>query len=249
MRGVHITTRVQAFDKHDAQRAGVQVNTFGDSGYAANYGLATTTNIWMERDLGDGWTAAYRFVLDPRGALVVAELRIYPREKGWSEGEWSGTIVGIHAHTVPPGGLSTTIARRAKVAEHLADAQRVVNWAEVKTALARRHGLTRPDDPYGPTALWGQLGVQRQVLRSRNGALARYARAAQVYVEAIAARDRTPLATVARRLRVPYATARNMIREARQRDLLLPKQATRGRADGRLTDLARQILKKKTRRT
>jgi hypothetical protein len=259
---LQLETRTAVVDLRDADRAGVQADALAEvrpSGEvvafrrAADYGLLALKNVWKVTRLDRDWMAAYRYVVQA-GTLVVGEVRIYPRETPptpgrawWSPGEWSGTLTG-HSAAVPAGGLTSRTARLgALIRARLVDAQRVVRWARGEVEMARQAGLTRSADPFGEDGMWGEWGLKedgRPALDPR-GRFGRQAEAAREYVAAIQRGDRAVLVAVQRRLKVNYATARDLIHQARANDLLLPKRATVGRAEGYLTDRAQELLRKR----
>lgn len=81
----------------------------------AKFWAETLVNtLWFEKTLFPGWTLALR-LLGQQGRIVVAEARVFPAEADRSDpGEWSGCLLG-HRATVPEGGLTTTIVRKAKL--------------------------------------------------------------------------------------------------------------------------------------
>ena len=184
------------------------------------------------------------------GALVVGEVRIFPRETAAAPlayGEWAGTVKGYTA-AVPPGGLTTRIARLgASIGARLVDAQRDVAFARSEAKMARLKGLTRNHDPFSDHGLWGQIGVAEPERLSaspgrRQTVLRRQARAARIYVEAIQAKEHAPVRAVAQRLKVAQSAARDLVHQARVNGLLAPRQAKQGRAAGYLTTQAQQLL-------
>lgn len=242
---LQIIRKVSIVDRWDAKRAGVPVNELHPD-QPTRLGQALVDNVWMVHPLNAEWAAAYRFVVHGRD-LVPAEMRIYPREPGWDEGEWSGTVAGYRA-AVPAGGLTAAIARQgADFGDRMLERHDIIKWMAVgEIKMARAAGLHR-NDLFGEDGLWGELGIRDVPRRTKTphrriAAHVRYARRAAVYVAAIQSGDTAPLRTVARRFRITRAAARDIIKQARANDLLLPKRPRAGRAEGELTAYARELL-------
>src|SRR4051794_31607483 len=99
-------------------------------------------DLWVEVPIDDAWLAAFR-LFDRDGALVVGEMRVYPREpeEGSKEssayfatgerpaGSWSAEMLGSKA-PVPAGGLSARVARRASFTAALEAAPRLLRQLE-----------------------------------------------------------------------------------------------------------------------
>jgi hypothetical protein len=194
-----------------------------------------TTNVWYEVPLSEEWRAALRLV-EQAGALRIGELRIFPADADRAPGaigEWSAEALGYRAR-VPDGGLPANLVHGLRLGAHFTEAQRVLATSAVRNPHV--------------ADLWKRLGLTADRLTTApqraDAVLRRYARAADVYVQAIK-RDVPPLPAVARALKVEYAMARDIIHQARQRDILLPKRGTRGKAEGYLSPRAIQILESK----
>jgi hypothetical protein len=187
-------------------------------------------NQWVSVPLDAHWVAAYRITVQD-GAVVVGEVRVFPREEDrWSlPGTWSAEVLGIKA-PVPRGGITSRLLRRVRVGAHhrIADAvlRRDADWVPMPLALERQRppGAGRPRKP----DLW-------------------YARLAQAYARALHAGSARPILDVARAKHLPPARVRDAIYRARGRGLLsraqLPGQeGQQGQKGGRLTPKALALL-------
>ena len=122
--GPHIEGKATLADFDDLRRAGLPETPANPNQGACS---AWVDNAWVVRHLNDGWTAAYRLVIQD-GAFVVGELRIYPTEpvatggRRYSPGDWSGIWRGLDA-TVPRAGLTTTLAREGAQDEAVDDGE------------------------------------------------------------------------------------------------------------------------------
>src|SRR5206468_7813862 len=78
--------------------------------------LQTVYEVWVEAAVNDQWMAAYRLVPGQHREPVIAELRIFPRERmnGRPPGRWSAAVLGIEAN-VPEGGISADLVRRVRI--------------------------------------------------------------------------------------------------------------------------------------
>ena len=181
-------------------------------------------NLWLQEPLGADWMVAYRLSLD-RGAPIVSEVRVFPRESGNPVGEWSAAILGSRAH-VPSGGLTTKLVRCVRTGAPSRFA------AQIFEALART-------PPEAPDAQVGPRVTRRGRRSSRP--VAWYAELAETYVQAVRRGDRAPARTVADRYLLSRAQARVELHRARKRGLLTEvwKSGVRG---GALTPLARRML-------
>lgn len=87
-------------------------------------GLETNTadvveSSWIENDIGDGWTAAYR-IAEEHGQPVIAEVRVFPTERnGARPGTWNADIDAASL-VIPPGGLRTRKIREVSPEKALA---------------------------------------------------------------------------------------------------------------------------------
>lgn len=102
-----------------------------------------TREAWIEARLSPEWTAAYRLALQD-GALVVAELRIYPRQDDAALplGEWRGMTSGLQA-SVPSGGLTSGIIKAATIGQHVRHAREPLE--KLAQALKGRGRVTSVD--------------------------------------------------------------------------------------------------------
>jgi hypothetical protein len=100
-----------------------------------------------------------------------------------------------------------------------------------------------------PSPLTDLLAGKWREARTGNGhspALLVLAVTAGLYVEAIQAGDRTPVTTVAKKLGLRQPQVRDRLYKARQRGLLEPLKAGQGRARGKLSDAAVELLQKES---
>lgn len=176
-----------------------------------------------KRDGRDVWRAVVRLPLDEwsvtytvaaeHGRPVIGELSFTPTREG----------------EVPPGGLSARTLRRIPFAR----------LHQVARELVRREGV---GDETGTVALFDF--VEQRPLERRPGRRRRpdldYARVARAYTVAIATGSRSPVADVAQAMNEPRGFVRDMLAEARRRDLVTRPVA--GRSGGDLTDKAKGLL-------
>ena len=176
--------------------------------------------------MGHDWTAAYRLGSQDNRPIVT-ELRLFPRErsKRRSPGTWSAERHGSLA-AAPLGGITASLLRRVSLSDYAQFAGRV------------------------PAALTGDL-VEKEVPRprrpSQRGRKPRSERAvaeiAQCYAETVSAGSSRPVAEVALKKRIPEATVRNVIHQARQQGLL--SKTLQGRVGGQLTAKAKKLLRRR----
>src|SRR5437870_6095063 len=114
--------------------------------------------IWVEVPF-EAWTAAYRLAVQG-GALVIAELRLFPggaaRAADEPIGLWAGEALGAGA-TVPAGGLTSRLIKRLRLGEHHRHHARVLQRLAAEGRgdllhpgdLVERMGVT-PTSPAGP---------------------------------------------------------------------------------------------------
>src|SRR5262245_22715902 len=71
----------------------------------------SVADCWLEMPLDPYWLLALRILLQ-RGEPIIAELRIFPRERlqHREPGEWSASLLGVHAKA-PKGGIPVELVR------------------------------------------------------------------------------------------------------------------------------------------
>lgn len=201
--------------------------------------VVDTTNLWVCADLGAGWEAWYRMVLQ-HGALVVGEIRVFPGtgRSAWEPaGTWPGVLRGLDGE-VPAGGLTSTIVKRVRLGS--------VNAARRLVAFERKRRVVGPAPSHLPPTLAGLLrGAGAKTLgrptpstaASRRGrpslALSSYAKVARAYVAAVEAGSAHPVQDAARTLKLTFNKTRDQVFRARRMGLITP--TIRGRRGGRLT--------------
>lgn len=182
---------------------------------------------WVESELGDGWRAAFRMLIQD-GLPVVGEIRVYPAEPDADPGRWSAEIVGDRAD-VPAGGVTGRLLRRIHV-----DAARDT-FGEMQAAgfLLGIDATTPPDFErirHHATHNPGRRGHPDTF----------YAAAAAAYLTHIHAGATTPTEALAAELGLPAWRVRDIVKAARIRGLLT--QPPRGRAGGELTPAGQTAL-------
>jgi hypothetical protein len=218
---------------------------------------------WVEALVNDQWMAAYRLVQGQHNQPVVAEVRIFPRErtKGRPPGRWSAEVLGIDAK-VPEGGISADLVRRVHMGAYRQVGRKFSRWLNrpVDRVVGDDNAQDRPQTAPLPTAqtISGEhipsalaadrtitvymLGSPSTRIRGRPPLRSDefYAKLARDYAQQVAHGSPRPTADVARRRRLSPSKVRDMLHEARRRGLLSP--TVRGRFGGQLTDRAREIL-------
>lgn len=185
---------------------------------------------WVEVAVGDEWTVAYRLV-PQEGRPVVAEVRVYPRERGSDAGRWSHD-----AAAVPLGGLPSSVARSSIVTQDVLNAYpRIVRQMQkqhgaeaIERAFLTRHGFSRKakEPPKHP----GRAGRPDLF----------YAQLAREYVELLGGPVPVNKA-LAKQRSYSETYTRSLVHEARRRGLLTLSPP--GRAGGTLTEKARDLLR------
>ena len=198
----------------------------------------TRREIWVEQSIEPGWVGAYRLMVKA-GRLIVAEVRLLP-DTGQGAGRWSED-----APDVPPEGVPSRALRALSPSVPKDRFPRFLleigkKYPAIAKQLLGRHGVT--------------LGTEMASRRpGRTGRPDSYYLAwAEAYVERLAAGSRRPIKDLAERppraikgyvsdgAHVSEATVRDLIHQARARDLLTPSPI--GRAGGELTPKAIRML-------
>jgi len=192
-----------------------------------------TEEIWVEAELNDGWIAAYR-LLPQEGVPVIGELRIFPKSprNARQPGLWDGALLGSDV-TVPKGGLTARLLRRARVGAH----HRFGNKA---VALFPESEISRVAPASLPRVQQGRSArVSGKGGRPKLPDLV-YARVAAAYERACMRGDDSPVRTAATAARLPLVRVRTMLHVARIRGLLTTRG--QGLVGGVLTPKARAVL-------
>lgn len=209
-------------------------------------GRRTVREAWFEALVDDQWMAAYRLLPGVHREPVIAEIRIFPRErtKGRPPGRWSAEVLGIDAK-IPDGGISAEVVRRVRVGEHRDVGAAFWRWLQerltaeptsnesIKSALAGHTWRTFTADMQEPAATpkRGRPAIYSDEF---------YANLLKDYVQRVAQGSPRPTADVAKRRRLPAAKVRDLLHAARQRGLL--SSSGQGRSGGQLTPKALAIL-------
>lgn len=182
-------------------------------------------DVWYEMPLGQDWIAAYRLSFqDDRSRLVIGELRIFPARgpRAPFTGQWLADVLGSDA-PVPAGGLTARTVRQATMRGFVPYLEMLFRHARVPfsfaTTLSRLSGSRRGRPPK-PAAF--------------------YATVALLYERSYMSGSSRPTSDVARALSLSQGAARASVKAARQRGFLT--RTERGRASGRATDQARQLV-------
>jgi hypothetical protein len=189
---------------------------------------------WLEVDLDDGWTAAYR-VMPQQGQPVIGEVRVFPTESFTSRnpGEWvSGTFLGLNA-TVPAGGITTRLLRSLQTSETVAAG--IEPWKKFLN-------LVPPARPHFARLGFRRLRPPRQGGR-RGWSDEDLLRAAVDYVEI---GGRRPVVELAKRWNLKRTRARDLLHSATEKEFLQPGRP--GVANRGLTDKAKKALEARSKK-
>ena len=173
-------------------------------------------------DLGFGWVAYYK-VIPQAGRPVIAEVRV---------SRWGNS-------TIPKGGLPGRLLQ-LRTREVLRVAGEVLFEDDYIAEIAASVGFSRAflDEPKRP----GRGGRPDWY----------YAEIAQMYADLLNPKfgkpDRTPVETIAGKLRRSNASVRELVYVARSRGLLSPLEPHTGKAGGQLTAKGRRALRQRSRR-
>lgn len=177
---------------------------------------------WINRYVGE-WVTAYRFI-SQGGSLVIAEVRVFPRERNAFAGEWSGTWS-------PPGGIPSDVVRSIRVSKVRLSKAELARVRRDMPGVAERLGI-------------GRKSAKRPATRKVPDEL--LARAARCYLDAVAVgaprvyrATRKTLAKLGWDYSETYV--RDLVQRARNEDFLT--SAGRGRAGGELTEKTQEILR------
>ncbi len=176
--------------------------------------------VWYSTRVDPDWVAAYRLVPEG-GSPVVAEIRVFPFERGHGFGRWSG-------QAWPQGGLPARVFRRVGVVTPLSRLTKSDRQKLLETWPAA--GLKLGIDPK----------LVRRLRPARTVTAEFLAVAAQAYVDAYAENPRSPYPGAAQRLGYSKTYVKDLVGRARRDGYLT--ETSRGRAGGVLTNKALEAL-------
>jgi hypothetical protein len=188
---------------------------------------------WVEVALNPDWMVAHRLVATKHGEPVIAEIRLFPRErtKMRPPGRWSADVLGVDAR-VPAGGIPADILRHIRLGETRRFHEEFRGWLQ----KARR---TKAAVPSVAATKGGKLKRGRRAKHSEEF----LATLARDYVDALTTATRSPVADVARNRSLAASQVRDLLHRARHLALLTPTRS--GRSGGQLTDRALGILNRR----
>ena len=242
-----------------AKQLGLNTQPLAPTHTEKDIGLILDRSDWVEIPL-ERWMVAYR-VVDQRGQPVIAELRIFPREKHKRPpGQWSGMFGGtVH---VPPGGLTARLLREVRRRKFRASLRELVaGW----TAALKQHQdkwltdpnlsrhLTpeeiedvrqfRPEKMVGEALPWMRSKEPATSKRGRKGRTdLELARIAAAYEHAYLTGRQSAIGAVAKQFKLSPSQARDAVHRARIRRLLSPA-SKQGQGGGLLTPFGQIVLK------
>jgi hypothetical protein len=188
----------------------------------------------VEVPFRDDWFVYGYFVESETGGPMLAEIRVFPAQvkdekgRGLPIGRWSGHPSAVdHLES----GLTARLLR-------------TVSIRQLESKLQDELSRQDPDEPLlGPMA----RGARKALLPERTGRAGRedsyYAQWAAHYVEQIRGGNTKPIATLAKRFNLKESQVRDLVRRARERELLTA--GSQGRPGGELTDKGRSALNSK----
>jgi hypothetical protein len=197
--------------------------------------------VMLDTPLDDDWLASYRFEPSEQGGVVLAEIRVVPRQATATDARKVTKYLAPPPRAERPKPPQSDLTVRGLRRLRPGDARDVVEQELLAMAaqrgedfVAEWHGFERAalEAPRRP----GRRGHDDRFL----------AHVASVYAVAIAAGSRRPIADAAERLReagqhYSRPRIRDLVFQARERGLLSAAAAP-GRAGGELTDAAKEIL-------
>jgi hypothetical protein len=207
-------------------------------------------NLWIERDLGGGWVAAYR-IGAASGSPVVAEVRVFPNEPDRQPGEWSAEWHGVHA-ALPVGGLTGRVLKRVTLRTDLLLGKRAIKFVHVRLGgrPSRASRVTEVLREFGITKLRTPKPEPREGA-ARGGRPRKYDDRELAHIIALCeaeqeAKHRNYLVRVARRLgkEVSSANVRDIVNSAKKRDIAWGS-GKRGQPGVGLTEYGRGLLSRK----
>lgn len=190
-----------------------------------------TGNTWRAPlDGAPGWVVEATLVAVD-GQLTVGEFAIKPADPD----------------AVPAEGVTSTLLRQVRVTKVVEDARQAIQAISQMTTLSAELDADGEITdlgfrPFG--ALYPELGDLAAALPSRPGRGGHedefYVPWAVAYAKKLATLSRSPIKDIAADHSLDASQVRDLIHEARRRDLLTP--VDKGRAGGKLTDKARSLL-------
>ena len=196
-------------------------------------------SYWVTLPFAEGWVAAQRLAVQ-QGVLVVAELRVFPREQlRPNGGEWSQAVA-----SVPRGGITAALLRTVSIGGR-AMAPVVTDWIESRlSSRPDREGVAIDYPPAHrrlAQRVRQELSVRSEPLPPKRSGRGRKPTRARSFYEGIA-KDYLRLyrtgADVAKRLADERAANRNTVRTwihiARTTHHLLPL-TTQGKLPGHVS--------------
>ena len=214
----------------------------------------TVHDAWVEVPLDLEWMAAYRLVAGTHGRPLVAEIRIFPRERSRDRqaGQWSAEALGVTA-PIPPYGITAETIRKVRVGDHRAVGVQFARWH------ARNEASSKPGSKFGSKFTYSSLTARVHrtavlpVLRraktlkgfvpeplpipQRGRPVVHddrfFAQLAQDYARRVTEGNVTPTADIGEKRGVSVSRMRALLHEARKRGLLSP--TSQGRAGGVVT--------------
>jgi hypothetical protein len=217
--------------------------------YSLTASKVIVDNWWIEQPIDAQWLAAARFVFDDRGEPVIAELRVFPKERRRptppNRGQWNARVRGVRAQGVPRGGLPATLLRRRL---QLAPLERMAR--EALKAFSRV-GKTMPAGHPIAQAYAGlkEAGYVSRSAKKRQpvSGLGRpslpdklLAETARDYVRFLEGEQ--PLVDLAKAYDITVDAAKGRVKKARAKGFLTPANR-HGKAGGSVTKKTDEVLK------
>jgi hypothetical protein len=198
-------------------------------------------DAWIEEDLPDGWIAAYRLTADERGLMVIAEVRVFPKEPSAlasDELEIEVLHEGEHQSAASQRALGSWSGEPKSVP---AGGFRVATLRKMHPAKARTYAFTRSRAIPLPDS-FDQLSVKPDKGKRLPRNDRRLAEVAVLYSGACAAGSTSPHDDLAPRLKYSSDYIRcTLVPEARRRGFLTEAPG-RGRAGGEATAKALALV-------
>ena len=188
---------------------------------------------WVPIRINLEWVAAFRLVVQD-GQPVVGEVRVFPAENidaaRPDDGSWSAAALGRRAK-VPAGGMRARLLKND------------VKWGPVEDLIRQLAAVAPVILEHVNDENLGELfsKASKQGARQRGKPDSFYAKIAKEYVRLLGQRIRNPIGKLAESRNTPQPRMRDMVHEARRRELLTRK--SQGVAGGQLTQKALQVLK------
>jgi len=215
----------------------------------------TVDDWWIEQPIDSQWLAAARLVFDDRGEPVIAELRVFPKERRRPKpsypGQWNAEVRGVRAQGVPRGGLPATLLRRHL---QLAPLERAAR--EALTMFSRAAKAMPAGHPIAQTyAGLEEAGYVSRSAKKRQPGSGRgrpplpeklLAETARDYVHFLDA-GKLPLVELMEAHGITLDMAKGRVKKARAEGFLTAANR-HGKAGGSVTGKTREVLRKSGRR-